>query len=313
MEGNVKKKLLLLLLFLWYCLSVSIIAPLLIEYFFDEYSLLSELFAEFLSVIIPVLIVKMAKVKNKDQYLFEIKNILLKKVGAKRICASMIIIIAYYFCVQYIINGIHILFYIKTGDFGDVYYLSHPNVTTFILSVLTYAFLPAVFEEMHYRTFYYDSFKNDKTIMLLICSSITFASAHINLTTIINAFFIGLFLMMIYKKHFSFALIVLLHFIHNFLDILFTTYISMPYSMLNLLSKYANDKQNKAAILISFGIALFCLSIIMILLRYVMAKDNNGAETETKESFPSRHKAIEASIAAILFILSVVLIILKVY
>lgn len=313
MEGNVKKKSLLLILFLWYCLSVIILAPILVEYFFDEYSLLSELFAELLSVVMPVLIIKTIKTQNKEKCLFEIKKVPLKAIKKQKVLASVVMIVAYYFCAQYIINGIHILYYIRTGDFGDVFLLSHPNLITFILSVFVYAFLPSIFEEMHYRAYYFDSFKNDKLAVLLICSSMTFASAHINFASIINAFFIGILLMTLYKRHCSFMLIVLLHFIHNFLDVLFSTYVSIPYSMLDLLSDYANDEQKKAAVIISFGIAVFFLSVTILLLRYVTAKEDDSFKAESRESSPAKHRAAEYAITSVLFILAGVLIVLKVY
>ena len=312
MEDNVKRKLLMLLLFLWYCLSAILLAPILIEYFFDENNLFSELFSEFLSVVIPVLIVKTVKDKKREKYLFKTGKVSLKMVGGKKVLGSIMMIIAYFFFVQYMINGIHICSYIMTGDFGEVFLLSQPNFITFILSVFVYALLPSVFEEMHYRAYYFECFKTDKLPILLLCSSITFASAHINTASIINAFFIGMLLMILYKKLHSFILIVILHFIYNFLDLLFSTYISIPYSMLDLLNDYANVKQNKAAVLISFGCAVLFLSVLIVMFRYVIAKEVDSFKEETEECSCSKYRVVEYAITSVLLVLAVVLIFLKV-
>jgi len=312
MEDNVRKKLLLLLLFLWYCLSVSILAPLLIGYFFEEHSLLTELFAELLSVVIPVLILKMIKNKNNDQLLFRISNAPLKEIGIRKILASVLMISAFYFCIQYLQNGFHILNYIRTGDFGNVYTPSYPNCLTFLLSVLVYALLPAVFEEMHFRTFYCDSYRNYKPLILMLCSSLAFASAHINSFAILNAFLIGVLLMLIYRKHCSFIMIVLLHFIHNLLDIVFSAYWSIPYSILDILEDYANDAQKKAAVLISFSLALFSLSVLLLTFRYVTANEKNDTDkAKDPEISAEKPKIAEHLITAAIMVMACALIFMK--
>lgn len=311
MKNNISKKSVLIFLYLWYCLSVILLAPLLIDYFFDDYNVITELFAELFSVVIPVLIVKTMKDKTKKNSLFRIKCVSLKSIGIKKVLSSIIMIIAFYFFIQYTINGIHILIYLKTDDFGNVQLLSHPNFLTFCITVLVYAFLPAIFEELNYRAFYYDALNSEKPLLLFLCSSLTFASAHMNLITILNAFFFGLLMMIIYRKYYSLTLVVVLHFVYNLLDVIFSTYISFPYSILNILSDYANDMQKKSAVLISFSIAILTILIVIVLFRYLILIKYDNEKSNKKELNVSNKKLFEYILIFILILFSSILIFLK--
>ena len=83
--------------------------------------------------------------------------------------------------------------------------------------------------------------------------------------------------------------------------------------MLDLLNDYANVKQNKAVVLISFGCAVLFLSVLIVMFRYVTAEKVDNFKEETEECCCSKYRALEYAITSVLLILAVVLIFLKVY
>jgi hypothetical protein len=99
------------------------------------------------------------------------------------------------------------------------------SVDNLWLSILTIAFLPAVFEELLFRGVIFNAFhKKYGMYLAIIVSALLFGAYHMNWLQGINAFILGLSLAYIYLKSNSLIVPILFHFINNLISVLMDYY-----------------------------------------------------------------------------------------
>lgn len=310
---KIKKKFGLMLIHFWYCLSVTTITPVIIKYLYLDFSILTEFCAEIISVGVPVAFLAMRRERcNKNNLLYKIYRIPIRSVGYPNVVLSIIVCIALFFGIYYIFNTCEIIYIYYTNDFSSVNIQVGSNIQTFFLSLVVYALLPAIYEEILYRGMYFDAFHMNNIGVLYLVSSLMFASAHSGIVSIVNALVVGIILMQIYQKYRSLALTILLHFIYNLFSIIFTNYISLPYSALSILKDYANKVQMKASVIISFGVSGIMLIVVLLgLMAIIKKRDNIEMESKDKLSISVIYKVIDCMQNIFFVIFALVIIIMK--
>ena len=99
------------------------------------------------------------------------------------------------------------------------------SVDNLWLSILTVAFLPAVFEELLFRGVIFTSFNKKYGVYLaIVISALLFGIYHMNWVQGINAFILGLALAYIYFKSNSLFVPIVFHFINNLISVLIDYY-----------------------------------------------------------------------------------------
>lgn len=191
--------------------------------------------------------------------------------------------------------------------------MQETNGATVVLTLVVFAILPAVYEEILFRGMYADAFSNSNVYLRHLIASLVFASAHSNYISITNAFFLGLILMLIYEKYKSIFLVILLHMINNICSVIFANYVALPFSALNVLSDYANDEQMWYAVIISVAIVVVMATVFILCIIRIKKYDNEVSESEIIMSNSWADKAKDIGVIGFLGITAVVMIFLKVY
>lgn len=307
-----QKKVGLLIVFIWYCLCVFVVTPIFVKYLFSTDNVMTELFAELMSVGIPVTFLAMRKKRGTKESLYSIDQRSLKTIGYKNTFTVIGLSVAFSCMIQYTINAFQIMYIIKTNHYSIVKLLPETNIQTVILSVLVYALLPSVYEEILYRGLYTDAFATERTFVLYLVSSIVFASLHSNYISILNAFVLGILLMIIYQKFRTLYAVVIFHFINNLLALVFTNYISLPFSALGVLTDYANRAQMWAAVAVSFGIAAFMLMAVILCLENIF-KEKGLVSIHRMKDTSRCVRILDYVITILLLVLAVGMIFLKLF
>ena len=265
MDAKSKKISWLLILLLWYVLMVYFVTPILVEYMFLTNSVIAELFAEIISVCLPILTVLLIAKQDKSSMipLFRICDVPMKMVTSRKLLLWIMVIVAISISVNYTFNIFEVIYIIVTKNYSIISYIPEFDIVVFLFTVLVVAIIPSIFEELCYRCMYYDCLYDTNWVLLYIITSLIFASLHVNIYSFINAFILGIFLMICYQQNKSLKLIVLLHFVNNLISIVLSNIVTLPLSPLRILEDYANDNQMIAAVIYYIGVVLFMLIILL--------------------------------------------------
>ena len=258
-----KKKLGLLIGMMWYWFAWQILTPHLISYLFETPNLMSEFLAELITLGMPALLLSMLhfKVDDTKTALFKIDDEPINDLPPGMLFAGIISCVGLFFFVTYAINTVQLIYAFQTGRFVVSSLPDDYKFGILILVFLINAVLPAVFEEIIYRGLYYDAFRQSKKWTIYLVSTFIFASLHSGVVSILNAFLLGLMLIVLYDKFLSLKLTIVIHFVYNLLGIVFGNCIVMPFSILDIWTRHPNNTQLLIAIAVSICITLLTLLI----------------------------------------------------
>lgn len=152
------------------------------------------------------------------------------------------------------------------------------NFGQFLLSILFFAVVPAVLEELLFRGLIFNGLKNSFNAKIaVILSSIIFTLIHFSIFQTVYQLILGIVLSLILLFTNSLLLTMLMHFLNNFL-IVFISYLSQGKSVFEF--------ANFVALEIVLSVVIFLVGIVLVCLIFYFIKKlvKDGANSEIKET-----------------------------
>lgn len=309
MTMNSKKKIGLIIHELWYWIAYMFIVPTLFSYLFRSQSLAAEILSQIIILGLPALLLIKHKCKRceKDTYLYRIDDFPLKNIPLVGIICSIVASISLFFFITYTVNVVHLIYYFCTNEMYTISMPENFNLTGFLLGIISNAFLPALLEETLCRGLYFDAFRQNNKYIAILVPAIVFASLHSGIIPIVNAFLMGMFLMIIYMTLGSLKLVIILHMMYNVFGIVFNKYLILPFTTLYLFENHSNSDQIMIAFAISVAVSL--LSIIIVSISLLLCVKIN---IHCSEKSHSKNGLIDKLLILIMLVLSLITIIIRV-
>ena len=254
---------------------------------FSANTLLFALVTQLLVFVLPSIIYK--RIKGPIRYreagfrIFGASSVLLV------ICASV-----FMFCASVLIG-------LKTSGSSGAYYadLSEINLPGILYVILIYCLLPAVTEEIAFRSVIYGEYRKHGIFGAVILSSALFALVHFSLSSFLSYFLCGAVLALIYEVTRSVFASMLTHFLYNLMSV--------------FSQKILSDAANKADNMIPFIFAFVCAMLLFLffslsraqrILEYDAAKQPES-ENEELPPFPVRLRSLMISLVSPGFLLCI--------
>ena len=205
---------------------------------FSANTLLFALVTQLLVFVLPSIIYK--RIKGPIVYreagfrIFGASSVLLV------ICASV-----FMFCASVLIG-------LKTSGSSGAYYadLSEITLPGILYVILIYCLLPAVTEEIAFRSVIYGEYRKHGIFGAVILSSVLFALVHFSLSSFLSYFLCGAVLALIYEVTRSVFASMLTHFLYNLMSV--------------FSQKILSDAANKADNMIPFIFAFVCAMLLFL-------------------------------------------------
>lgn len=200
--------------------------------------------------------------------IFNIKKYINKKIN---IYPVYLLTIIFYFFIHFLVEGISNLYIFFTSDFSNIITNSNAPLNSFVSLVVIFAIVPAIIEEITYRGLYYDAFNRNKFLLFFV-SVIVFTFSHGSIFSAISALLLGIFLMLIMNLTENLKVVIILHFLYNFLSLIFSNYIKTPFiSPSEFIDMTDQPQVILGASFLNFSISLFFL--IFVILFYYRVRD----------------------------------------
>lgn len=165
---------------------------------------------------------------------------------------------------------------------------------SFMESLFEVAVIPAVFEEMFFRGFFYDGFKRaGSTRRAILLSSVLFGFFHMNLQQIAYAVVLGVVLALLREMTGSMWTGMLFHFVNNGWS---TVLMSVPEdsALLRLPIERVTFSGTSSETVYAVVMLVLCTAVSVLLL-FLIAK-NEGKTEELKKFFPLREGEVKQNI-----------------
>lgn len=303
----------LFLLLIIHLFMTHLITPLFISYLFEEQGLVVDLFAQILSFILPILIILVVSSRDdehqKKSFTFQVDLLYKQPFIKKSLIISLPIGLLLSIVVTYSIYAIEIIYILITNEYTIISIMPTFDINQFLLAVLTFALLPACFEELLYRGMYYDTFKSENKVFIYLIPTTMFVFAHTGMITSFIACVLGILLIHLMLKGISIIVCTVLHFVYNATALFFSHVVSLPFSPLRLLSDYASREQMISTIVIYLGIILILGTIILYLLGYLLKTSIKKDTSGDKKKF----NLLEKSLILVMIITSIVLFVYRTF
>lgn len=219
---------------------------------------LGQLFAYLLPIsILVIATTRRAKSNFQKIGLFGLKDFLKEKNKIKFLPFILLTII-FYLIIHFLTESAANLYLYLTNDFSAVLLNSNVTFSNFLSLILVFAVMPAIIEEITYRGLYFSTFRNNKKL-LYFTPTFVFSLSHGSIPSIITSLLLGLFLINVMDVTKSLKLLILLHFVYNFLSLIFSNYIKTPISPSEFIDYNQLPNVILGASLINFAIALALL------------------------------------------------------
>ena len=179
------------------------------------------------------------------------------------ICASV-----FMFCASVLIG-------VKTSGASGAYYadLSEITVPGILYIIVIYCLLPAITEEIAFRSVIYGEYRKFGVFGAVVLSSALFSLVHFSLTSFLSYFMCGAVLALVYEVTKSVFASMLSHFLYNLMSV--------------FSQKILSDAANKADNMIPFVFAFVCamlLSLFFALSRAQKILEYDAAKLPEKEN-----------------------------
>ncbi len=147
------------------------------------------------------------------------------------------------------------------------------DVFHFCLLLIPYALIPSLYEEFVYRGVFYSGGFNKISAYLL--SVLPFALMHFPLINAISAFLLGTLYFIIREKKNFIIYLIIIHFINNFLSIIFANYLSIPLEAINVFQNATLGIEHLISAIWSLIISLLFLLVFIISMIYLKSDEKN--------------------------------------
>lgn len=164
---------------------------------------------------------------------------------------------------------------------------------TFFAGLCIMAIVPAVFEEIVYRGFFFREYREQNVLRGMILSSLLFGCMHMNVNQFSYAFILGMVFVLVVEATNSVVSTIILHFILNGTSVTITYLLPVMIRILSTMDEYAGmseiDIQNSISgnvlenitvdfVFKNYGISTLIATVLAVMVFIVLAKHNNRFE-----------------------------------
>ncbi len=254
---------------------------------FSANTFLFVLVTQILVFVLPSIIYK--RIKGPIKY---------KEAGFRPFGASSIILVI---CASVFMFCASVLLSLKTSGSSGSYYadLSEINFTGILYVIVIYCLLPAITEEIAFRSVIYGEYRKYGIFGAVILSSALFSLVHFSFSSLLSYFLCGAVLALVYEVTKSVFASIITHFL----------YILMSVLSQKILSDAANKADNMIPFIFAFVCAMllflfFSLSRAQHILEYDAEKQPES-ENEEFPPFPVRLRSLMISLVSPGFLLCI--------
>lgn len=199
-----------------------------------------------------------------------------RQLGVRLFGASSVLFVI---CASVFMFCASVLLGLRTGGASGAYYadLTQINVPGILYVVVIYCLLPAVTEEIAFRSVIYGEYRKYGVFGAVILSSALFSLVHFSLSSFLSFFLCGAVLALVYEVTRSVFASMTAHFLYNLLSV--------------FSQKILSDAANKADNLIPFVFAFVCAMLLFLFFalsraQKILEYDAAKLPEEENEEFP---------------------------
>ena len=254
---------------------------------FSANTFLFVLVTQILVFVLPSIIYK--RIKGPIKY---------KEAGFRPFGASSIILVI---CASVFMFCASVLLSLKTSGSSGAYYadLSEINFTGILYVIVIYCLLPAITEEIAFRSVIYGEYRKYGIFGAVILSSALFSLVHFSFSSLLSYFLCGAVLALVYEVTKSVFASMITHFLYNLMSV--------------FSQKILSDAANKADNMIPFIFAFVCAMLLFLFFslsraQHILEYDaEKQPESENEEfpPFPVRLRSLMISLVSPGFLLCI--------
>lgn len=254
---------------------------------FSANTFLFVLVTQILVFVLPSIIYK--RIKGPIKY---------KEAGFRLFGASSIILVI---CASVFMFCASVLLSLKTSGSSGAYYadLSEINFTGILYVIVIYCLLPAITEEIAFRSVIYGEYRKYGIFGAVILSSALFSLVHFSFSSLLSYFLCGAVLALVYEVTKSVFASMITHFLYNLMSV--------------FSQKILSDAANKADNMIPFIFAFVCAMLLFLFFslsraQHILEYDaEKQPESENEEfpPFPVRLRSLMISLVSPGFLLCI--------
>ena len=254
---------------------------------FSANTFLFVLVTQILVFVLPSIIYK--RIKGPIKY---------KEAGFRLFGASSIILVI---CASVFMFCASVLLSLKTSGSSGSYYadLSEINFTGILYVIVIYCLLPAITEEVAFRSVIYGEYRKYGIFGAVILSSALFSLVHFSFSSLLSYFLCGAVLALVYEVTKSVFASMITHFLYNLMSV--------------FSQKILSDAANKADNMIPFIFAFVCAMLLFLFFslsraQHILEYDaEKQPESENEEfpPFPVRLRSLMISLVSPGFLLCI--------
>ncbi len=254
---------------------------------FSANTFLFVLVTQILVFVLPSIIYK--RIKGPIKY---------KEAGFRPFGASSIILVI---CASVFMFCASVLLSLKTSGSSGSYYadLSEINFTGILYVIVIYCLLPAITEEIAFRSVIYGEYRKYGIFGAVILSSALFSLVHFSFSSLLSYFLCGAVLALVYEVTKSVFASMITHFLYNLMSV--------------FSQKILSDAANKADNMIPFIFAFVCAMLLFLFFslsraQHILEYDaEKQPESENEEfpPFPVRLRSLMISLVSPGFLLCI--------
>ena len=254
---------------------------------FSANTFLFVLVTQILVFVLPSIIYK--RIKGPIKY---------KEAGFRLFGASSIILVI---CASVFMFCASVLLSLKTSGSSGSYYadLSEINFTGILYVIVIYCLLPAITEEIAFRSVIYGEYRKYGVFGAVILSSALFSLVHFSFSSLLSYFLCGAVLALVYEVTKSVFASMITHFLYNLMSV--------------FSQKILSDAANKADNMIPFIFAFVCAMLLFLFFslsraQHILEYDaEKQPESENEEfpPFPVRLRSLMISLVSPGFLLCI--------
>ncbi|MBR6920861.1 MAG: CPBP family intramembrane metalloprotease [Clostridia bacterium] len=254
---------------------------------FSANTFLFVLVTQILVFVLPSIIYK--RIKGPIKY---------KEAGFRLFGASSIILVI---CASVFMFCASVLLSLKTSGSSGSFYadLSEINFTGILYVIVIYCLLPAITEEIAFRSVIYGEYRKYGIFGAVILSSALFSLVHFSFSSLLSYFLCGAVLALVYEVTKSVFASMITHFLYNLMSV--------------FSQKILSDAANKADNMIPFIFAFVCAMLLFLFFslsraQHILEYDaEKQPESENEEfpPFPVRLRSLMISLVSPGFLLCI--------
>ncbi len=310
-SNNLTRKIIVLNIYLLISVLLSkVIIPLTLNTLFSDTSFsffTTSFIGQIFGFAIPLFLILMfakkeSNTKIKKENLFTLPN---ETIKSKRSVSFILLTFVLYFFVKTLTNSINSFLYYYNPSENLLLNPEYPNFTSFFVIIVIVAIIPAIIEEITYRGLYYDTYKDNK-IVFVVVSTLVFVLSHRNYISLLTALSLSLYLSFVIINTNSIKTAISIHLLFNVISLTCSNYIFLPLSLESAVRLEYSLTNILGLGFINIGLGLLFLLALVILCKTILTKTKTTSVEVVEEeiSIPQKQDYI-LSIVLILIAISI--------